>query len=130
MSITPGRYPGIIATKRYTTLKGLNVIFLQLFFYFAPIMSTYRQILYQLVFATKYREHTIRDAHCEELYKYIWGVIDNNKCKLYRINGVGDHIHIACDLHPSIALAGLIKDIKLSSSEWMKKQDHFNLFKG
>lgn len=93
-------------------------------------MSTYRQILYQIVFATKNREQTIPESHCTELYKYIWGVVDANKCKLYRINGVSDHIHIACDLHPTVALASLIKDIKLSSIDWMKRQADFESFKG
>jgi putative transposase len=93
-------------------------------------MSTYTQILYQLVFATKNREHTIPEAHCTELYKYMWGVINDKKCKLHRINGVSDHIHIACDLHPTVALAGLIKDIKLSSNDWMKGKEDFELFKG
>lgn len=34
---------------------------------------SYRQIFYQIVFGTKYRETTISETHCEELYKYIWG---------------------------------------------------------
>ncbi len=53
---------------------------------------SYRQIFYHIVFGTKHREATIAEAHCEELYKYISGIIKNNKCKLYRINGVEDHI--------------------------------------
>jgi putative transposase len=93
-------------------------------------MSTYRQILYQIVFATKYREHTIPEAHCTDLYKYIWGILNENNCKLYRINGISDHIHIACDLHPTIALSNLVKDIKLSSSDWMKERSDFKTFNG
>lgn len=34
------------------------------------------------------------------------------------------------DLHPSIALADYIKEIKVSSSIWLKTQPDFNLFKG
>ncbi|MEJ0101388.1 MAG: transposase [Bacteroidota bacterium] len=51
-------------------------------------MSTFRQIYYQIVFGTKYREETITPDHENELYKYIWGIINKNKCKLYRINGM------------------------------------------
>ncbi len=93
-------------------------------------MSSYRQILYQIVFATKNREDAILGIHCEELYKYIWGVIKDKDCKLHRINGIEDHLHIACDLHPTIALADFIKDIKVSSSIWMKDNGKFPLFKG
>ncbi|WP_245605243.1 transposase [Niabella soli] len=69
---------------------------------------SYHQIFYQIIFATKNRCKTITEAHCEELYKYIWGIIKNKKCKLYRINGTEDHIHIFSDLHPSISLADYI----------------------
>ena len=51
-------------------------------------MSSYRQILYQIVIVIKNRESAIAEDHCEELYKYISGVIENKKCKLFRINGV------------------------------------------
>lgn len=93
-------------------------------------MSSFQQIYYQIVFATKYRRPTITEAHCEELYKYIWGVVKNNNCKLYRINGIEDHIHIFCDLHPSVALANFVKDIKVSSSIWMKQSGLFPDFQG
>ena len=88
-------------------------------------MSSFKQIYYQIVFGTKYRKPTIAEEHCEELYKYIWGVIENKNCKLYRINGVEDHIHIFCDLHPTVALADLIKDIKVASNLWMKESGKF-----
>ncbi|HRP33731.1 MAG TPA: transposase, partial [Agriterribacter sp.] len=48
------------------------------------------------------------------------GIVNNNKCKLYRINGVEDHIPIFSDLHPSASLADYIKDIKVASNGWMK----------
>ncbi len=91
---------------------------------------SYRQIYYQIVFGTKNREATITEAHCEELYKYIWGVIKNNNCKLYRINGVEDHVHIFSDLHPSLSLADYVKEIKVASSLWMKECGKFPTFKG
>ena len=42
------------------------------------------------------------------------GILLNNKCHVYCINGVEDHIHIICQLHPSVGLAWLVKDIKLA----------------
>lgn len=88
-------------------------------------MSTYRQIFYQIVFSTKYRHHTIAEQHETELYKYIWGIIDNHRCKLYRINSMPDHIHIFSDLHPSTSLADYVKAIKVASSIWMKESGLF-----
>ena len=91
-------------------------------------MSSYRQILYHLTFHTRKSEKVLHNSGNEELFKYIWGVIKNKKCRLYRINGVEDHIHIVCDLHPSIALADLVKDIKVSSSIWIKERGIYPLF--
>ena len=41
-----------------------------------------------------------------------------------------DHIHILSDLHPSIALADYVRDIKTSTSIWLKKNKNFTNFVG
>src|ERR1700712_3932803 len=91
---------------------------------------SYRQILYHTVFGTNHRQPTLDEHHCTELYKYIWGVIKSKNCTLFRINGVEDHIHILSDLHPSVALADFVKDIKVASSIWMKASGLFPNFGG
>ena len=93
-------------------------------------MSTYRQIFYQIVFGTKYRRPTITREYDTELYKYISGIIKNKHCKLYRINGIEDHIHIMSDLHPAICLSDYVKAIKVASSIWMKNCGMFPEFEG
>lgn len=59
------------------------------------------------------------------MYKYIWGVIKNKKCTLYRINGMPDHLHIFSDLHPTVCLSDFVKDIKIASNLWMKESGKF-----
>jgi len=93
-------------------------------------MSSYRQILYHIVFRTKDSRKTINQEHARELYAYIMGFIKNKKGFLYRINGMEEHIHILCDLHPSIALADFMRDMKSISSGWMKETGKFPEFKG
>ena len=93
-------------------------------------MSSYRQIYYQIVFGTKYRKPTINPMHDTALYAYIHGIITKQKCKLYRINGIEDHIHIFCSLHPSLSLAQFVQDIKVASNLWMKSSGKFPLFEG
>ena len=90
-------------------------------------MGTYTQIIYQIVFSTKYRDPVMIKKNRDKLYGYISGIIRNKKCVVYKINGVEDHLHILTDLHPSIALADLIKDIKIASSKYIKEK---NLFPG
>ena len=94
-------------------------------------MSTYTQILYQIVFSTKKRERTLTTKENRtELFRYMWGILKNKNCHLYRINGVEDHIHIVTHLHPSVALASLIKDLKLASSAHIKENNLFPHFNG
>lgn len=93
-------------------------------------MSSYRQLLYHIVFRTKESQPTISQDHAEELYSYISGVIKNKHSHLYRINGVENHLHILSDIHPSIAVADFVRDIKFTSSIWMKGSGRFHSFIG
>ncbi len=93
-------------------------------------MSTYTQLLYQIVYSTKNRKRTLSKENREALFKYIWGILKNKKCHLYRINGVEDHLHIVTHIHPMVALAPLVKDIKIASSSYIKDNKLFPNFGG
>ena len=91
-------------------------------------MSTYTQIYYHLVFASKNREPVLVKEGREEFFRYVWGIIRNKDCHLHRINGVADHIHILTSLHPTVPLAGFVKDIKVATNEWIKAKRIFPQF--
>ena len=90
----------------------------------------YTQILYHIVLRTKRSEPSIAQENVSSLYKYIWGILKNKKGKLYRINGMEDHIHILSDLHSSVSLADFVKSIKVATSLWMKRSSDFPAFQG
>ena len=93
-------------------------------------MTTYTQIIYQIVFITKRREKVLSKKNREELYKYIAGILKSKQCHLYRINGVEDHLHIVTHLHPSLSLSSLVKDIKVASALYIKENKLFEKFNG
>lgn len=93
-------------------------------------MSTFTQILYQIVFATKYRQRTLTADNSDKLYAYVIGILKEQKCHVYRINGVEDHIHIVTHVHPTVALSDLIKDIKLATTDLVKREKLFTYFGG
>jgi putative transposase len=93
-------------------------------------MSSYRQLLYHLVFRTRNSTPSIKQDNVDQLYAYISGIIKNKNSHLYRINGIENHLHIITDLHPSIALADFIREVKASSSFWMKNSGLFISFNG
>lgn len=104
------------------TLKGFNEINFK--------MSTFTQILYQLVFSTKGRKRTINESGQEKLYSFIWGILKNKNCHLYRIGGIENHIHIITHIHPTVAISPLVKDIKLASTSFIKNENLFPNFAG
>ena len=86
--------------------------------------------MYHIVFRTKEGRFSINQANVNQLYAYIGGTINKKHCHLYRINGIENHIHMLTDLHPSIALADFMRDIKVYSSLWMKESGLFHGFQG
>ena len=91
-------------------------------------MSTYTDITCHLVFATKNRVRALDKGRRDDLYRFVWGVVNERKCHLYRIGGVEDHVHILTSLHPTVALATLVKEIKTASSAWIKGGSVFPFF--
>jgi len=81
--------------------------------------NTYTQIHIHAVFAVKNRAGLIQKEWKDELYKYITGIVQQQKHKLLAINGMPDHIHIFFGLKPTQSLSDLIQDVKGSSSKWI-----------
>ena len=91
-------------------------------------MSTYTQIYYHIVFSTKNRHRVLDKNQRESLLRYAWGIVNNHRCHLYRINAVEDHLHLLTSLHPSVSLADLPKSLKTGSSVWIKENRIFPAF--
>lgn len=86
--------------------------------------------LYHIVFCTKSRMNTIPMEHREDLYRFIWKEIVNQQCRLLRINGIQNHLHLLIDLNPTVALATFMQNIKGHSSLWLKRDSRFPHFVG
>ena len=81
--------------------------------------NTYSQLYIQLVFAVKHRQNFIQNQWKEPLYKYITGVVQNDKHKMLAINGMPDHIHIFIGLNPAFSISDVVRDIKRASNNWI-----------
>lgn len=93
-------------------------------------MSSYHQLLYHIVIRTKDNKKVIDPKQANQLFSYVGGIIKNKNSHLYRINGMEEHLHILTGIHPSIALADFIREIKVSTSIWMKNCGYFPQFDG
>ncbi|MBI2271287.1 MAG: IS200/IS605 family transposase [Bacteroidetes bacterium] len=81
--------------------------------------DTYSQIYIQLVFAVKGKHSLITESIKVTLYKYISGIVQNQKQKLYIINGMPDHLHILVSISPGIAISSLVREIKEHSTKFI-----------
>ena len=89
---------------------------------------SYTQLIYHVVIRTKASKTTLPLERLEELYRYVWGIIQNKKGLLFRVNGMEEHIHILFSLHPSIALSDFIRDLKAETSKMLKRTAGFEQF--
>ena len=94
-------------------------------------MSTYTQFLYQLVFGSKDHLPFISLKNRDILFGYIAGVLKKKSCHSYIVGGASNHIHIITHIHPTIAPAYLIKDIKEASHALIcRERSLFQSFSG
>jgi REP element-mobilizing transposase RayT len=84
--------------------------------------NTYTQMYLQFVFAVQKRESLIQPEWKDDLYKYITGIVQNNKHKLIAINGTANHLHIFVGYKPHQLIPDLLQDIKWSSSRWVNNR--------
>ena len=86
--------------------------------------------LYHIVFCTKRRQQTIPLPLKNDLYRFIWSIVNKSNSKLLRIGGISNHVHMLIDLHPMVNLSDLMRTIKANTSNWMKSDPRFSLFQG
>lgn len=91
---------------------------------------SYTQSYYHIVFRTKNSEQTIDEPVERLLYKYIYTFSVNKGCKVFRIGGMPDHIHILVGLPATLAVAIYVKELKEKTSRWLRTSPHFPRFSG
>ena len=84
--------------------------------------STYSQIYIHVVFAVKFRESLIDEEWDERLFQYITGIVENKGQKMLAINGIPNHIHFFLGMKPTCILSDLVREIKKSSTAFIKEQ--------
>lgn len=91
---------------------------------------SYTRSYHHIVFGTKYRNKCLLTDSKERIYSYITQIIKNTKSIKVEINGIEDHLHILIDLHPTVALAEIVRAIKQSSSKWIRDNQILPKFEG
>ena len=87
-------------------------------------MSSFTNLLFHIVYSTKYRRPLIRSGWQDELYAYFGGIIREHKGILLRSGGVSDHVHLLAKLSPTIAVSDMLRLLKTNSSKWINDNYH------
>lgn len=80
------------------------------------------KVYLHIVFSTKKRVPVLDKKIRPVLFAYLAGVIKKKGGHAVIINGVEDHIHILTTLPRTITIADFVKEIKRTSSKWLKTQ--------
>ena len=79
------------------------------------------KILVHTIFSTKERRPFLRDkALCEELHRYLGGILVRHDCQPLIVGGTEDHVHILSTLPRTGNAADMVKEAKRGSSLWLK----------
>ena len=79
-------------------------------------------VLVHLVFSTKNREKFITEESEIELHKYLATTFRECDSPALLVGGEADHIHSLFALSRRWAIADLVREVKASSSKWMKSK--------
>ena len=83
--------------------------------------TTYTNLLFHIVYSTKYRRSLITSAEQQRLYEYIGGIIRDQQGIVLEIGGMPDHIHILAKLSPTLAISDVLRVTKANSSKWFNE---------
>jgi len=81
--------------------------------------STHVSLHFHLVFSTKHREPTIRDAWKARLHEYLGGTIHGLGGFPEGIGGIADHVHLLVGLKATHCVSDLLRELKKASSVWV-----------
>jgi putative transposase len=80
---------------------------------------SFTQLLYHIVFSTKYRANLIDPGLRDELYPLIAGIVRNEGGRLLAVGGMPDHVHLLVRSKPALSVSDLLRSLKANSSRWV-----------
>lgn len=84
--------------------------------------NTYSQMNVHAVFSVKGRGNFISEKWSDELFKYVSGTLKETKNYSLAVGGYRDHVHVFFELHPTVSVSDVLKNIKSKSSKWINEK--------
>ena len=87
------------------------------------------KIFIHLIFHIKTTSPPILDENIERVHAYIGQLINTTGCKVVRIGGVNDHVHVLFMLSRDTTISHVVEEVKRNSSRWIKTlSPHYAMF--
>ena len=78
-----------------------------------------------LIWSTRHRWPFLIDPEAQmAMHRYLTKTCVVLKCHPIEVGGMADHVHLLCSLHKTLSIAGLVEELKKSSSKWIKGLQH------
>ncbi len=84
--------------------------------------STFHNLRYHLVFATKERRPWITPEWRTALHEYLGGTVRGLDGIPLEIGGIEDHVHLLIGLKPTHTISDFVRELKKASSVWAVKE--------
>lgn len=84
--------------------------------------DTYTKLRYHIVFGTKHRQPLITPHLRDRLYSDLGGILSRQGGTLLAIGGMPDHVHLLIGLGTTHCLAGVMQQLKASSSKRLNER--------
>lgn len=73
-----------------------------------------------LVFHIKTTSPVVKEDHIDRMFAYIGQLINTTGCKVLKVGGMPDHIHVMFILSKDMSIAKVVEETKRNSSRWLK----------
>ena len=83
--------------------------------------QSFTKNLQHIIFSTKSRDNWIDASWQKDLYSYIGGILKRIDSKLFAAGGIPDHIHLLISLNKNLTVPEVVRKIKSSSTNWIRK---------
>jgi REP element-mobilizing transposase RayT len=81
------------------------------------------KIYLHIIFSTKERIPFLADKEVRrETHAYLAGTCRGLDAPAVTVGGVADHVHLICTMSRTMTVADFVRDIKRTSSSWLKQQ--------
>jgi putative transposase len=80
---------------------------------------TRTNLLYHLIFGTKYTKRWIDAELADRLHPYLAGIVKRVDGNALAVNGMEEHVHLLVRIPPTLDVSALLRTLKANSSKWI-----------